>query len=163
MVKQQTPRPKKVASRGQDRGTKLIGGIMVITLLMIVALPMMMVLFFGMLPTLVVYFIDRTEEKYHTFSVGGINLSGVFPYLLDLWKAGDPFSAAQHILTNVFSLMVMLSAASFGWIMFLSIPPVIVAFLTVIAQRRVVLLRSQQVELIKEWGKEVAGGDEDDA
>ncbi|OHC73763.1 MAG: hypothetical protein A3G18_05130 [Rhodospirillales bacterium RIFCSPLOWO2_12_FULL_58_28] len=139
---------------------RLIGGIMVITLLMIVALPMMMVLFFGMLPTLVVYFIDRSEEKYHTFSVGGMNFAGVFPYLLDLWKAGDPFNAAQQILTNVFSLTVMLGAAGFGWIMFLSVPPVIVAFLTVIAQRRIVLLRSQQVELIKEWGKKVAGGDE---
>lgn len=136
---------------------------MIITLLMIVALPMMMVLFFGMLPTIVVYFIDRTEEKYHAFSVGGMNFSGVFPYLLDLWAAADPFSAAQHILTNVFSLMVMLGAAAFGWIMFLSIPPVVAAFLTVIAQRRVVLLRGQQVDLIKEWGKEVAGGDKDDA
>jgi hypothetical protein len=47
------------------------------------------------------------------------------------------------------------------WMIFIAIPPVVGAFLTVMAQRRVSQLRRDQKELIEEWGEDVAVPDDD--
>ncbi|MDP6885190.1 MAG: hypothetical protein QF830_13745 [Rhodospirillales bacterium] len=114
-----------------------------------------------MLPTVVAFIVDRTRQKYAVFCVGGMNFSGVFPYLLDLWAGEHTAAAAMEILTNVFSLLLMYSAAGFGWAIFIAVPPVVGAFLTVMAQRRVSQLRRDQKELIEEWGEDVAVSDDD--
>lgn len=124
--------------------------------LVVVALPTVVLLFFGMLPTVVAYLIDRTPQKYATFCVGGMNFCGVFPYVLDLWNGIHSMSNAFHILTDVFALLLMYGTAAFGWALFASIPPVVVSVLTVIAQRRVSTLRTNQRRIIEEWGEDVA-------
>lgn len=110
----------------------------------------------GMLPTFVAFIIDRDRERYATFCVASMNFCGVFPYLLDLWLGDHTIVAAVNSLTNVFTLFVVFGAAAFGWIMFSSVPPVISSFLSVIAQRRVTILRADQRKLIDEWGEAVA-------
>lgn len=124
--------------------------------LLILALPTVFVGFFGMAPTFVAFIIDRTREKYATFCVAGINACGVFPYMLDLWTGNHSINQAVNIMTDPFSLIVMYSAAAFGWLMFITVPPVITSFLGVMAQKKVSALRTQQRKLIEEWGESVA-------
>ena len=127
----------------------------------IISLASVILIFFGMLPTLVALIIDRTRQKYSVFCVGGMNFSGVFPYLLDLWAGEHTVGSAMEILTNVFSLLLMYGAAGFGWAIYVAVPPVVGGFLTVMAQRRVGQLRRDQKELIEEWGEDVAVSEED--
>jgi len=126
----------------------------------IVSLPTVLLIFFGMMPTLVAAIIDRSPQRYSTFCVGGVNLSGVFPYLLDLWAGAANIAAAAEIFTNVFALMLMYSAAGFGWMIYHTLPPVVVALLQVMAQRRAVQCREVQNDLIEEWGEDVAHPEE---
>ena len=128
---------------------------------LIISLPSIILVFFGMLPTLVALIVDRTSQKYAVFCVGGMNFSGVFPYLLDLWAGEHTAGSAMEILTDVFSLLLMYGAAGFGWMIFIAVPPVVGAFLTVMAQRRVSQLRRDQKELIEEWGEDVAATEDD--
>ena len=127
----------------------------------IVSLPTVMLLFFGMLPALVAAIIDRSSQRYSTFCVGGMNLCGVFPYLLDLWSGPTDIASAVDIFTNVFALMLMYSAAGFGWMLYLALPPVVVALLQVMAQRRIAQCRELQNGLIEEWGDDVAHPEEE--
>jgi hypothetical protein len=122
----------------------------------IISLATVLLMFFGMLPTMVALIIDRTRQKYAVFCVGGMNFGGVFPYLLDLWAGENTAGSAMEILTNVFSLALMYGAAGFGWMIFIAVPPVVGAFLNVLAQHRVSQLRRDQKELIEEWGEDVA-------
>ena len=122
----------------------------------IVSLSSMVLVFFAMLPTVVALIIDRTPQRYATFCVGGMNFCGTFPSLMELWRGDHTVAGAIDILTNVFSLFVMYGAASFGWMVYMGIPPVIGAFLTIFAQRRIQRLRSMQRELIAEWGEVLA-------
>ena len=126
----------------------------------IISLPTVILLFFGMLPTFVALIVDRTRQKYAVFCVGGMNFSGVFPYLLDLWAGEHTAGSAMELVTDVFSLLLMYGAAGFGWMIFIAIPPVVGAFLTVMAQRRVSQLRREQKELIEEWGEDVAASED---
>ena len=124
--------------------------------LLIMALPTVFVGFFGMAPTWVAFIVDRTREKYATFCVAGLNACGVFPYLLDLWSGSHSINQAINVMTDPFSLIVMYSAAAFGWMMFITVPPVITSLLGVMAQKKVSSLRTQQRKLIEEWGESVA-------
>lgn len=125
-------------------------------LVMVISLPTVVLVFFGMLPTIVAFLTDKTAEKYATFCVGGMNFSGLFPYIMELWIIDHSLGAARDLLTNVFNLGIIYSAAAFGWLIFAGIPPVVGAFLTVMSQRRVAHLRTEQRQLIDEWGEEVS-------
>jgi hypothetical protein len=136
--------------------TLILGAGAALVPLMYFSMPTIVVFFPGMLPTGVAWLCDRTDQKYATFCVGGLNLCGVFPYVMNVWAEGLQIPAAIDIISNIFSLLVMYSAAGFGWMMFLAIPPVVSAFLTVLAQRRVMFLRALQEDIVQEWGPEVS-------
>ena len=85
-----------------------------------------------------------------------MNFCGLFPYLMDLWMGAHTLKAAGAMVTDVFTLLVVYGAAAFGWIIYITIPPVVSTFLTVMAQRRVAQLRTLQRQIIEEWGEGVA-------
>lgn len=139
------------------RGRSNLTWILVVgTFLLVIAAPTMIILFFGMLPTLVAYIIDRSQEKSATFCVGAINFIGVFPYVMDLWIDVNSIDAALNSVSDLFAMLIMYSAAAFGWLLFMSMPSVVASFVTVLQQRKVAKLRGTQKELIEEWGAEVA-------
>lgn len=124
--------------------------------LAIVSLSSMVLLFFAMLPTIVAFIVDRSPQRYATFCVGGMNFCGTFPSLMDLWGGAHTVNASFDILTDVFALIVIYGAAAFGWMVYMGVPPVVGAMLTVFAQRRIQGLKSVQRQLIAEWGEELA-------
>lgn len=150
-----------MAEQQAEKGTKKKAGAGVIwmsilaALIVVISLPTVIVMFFGLLPTIVSFVTDRTRDKYSTFCIGGMNFSGVFPFLMDLWMGDHSIAAARDLLTDVFNLGIMYSAAAGGWLLFTFIPPVVGAFLTVLSQRRVATLRNDQRQLIEEWGEAV--------
>ena len=157
--KPETPEP--AAPSGKRASLAPVWIALILVGVLIISLPTVILVFFGMLPTLVAFIVDRTSQKYAVFCVGGLNFSGVFPYLLDLWAGEHTAGSAMEVLTDVFSLLLMYGAAGFGWMIFIAVPPVVGAFLTVMAQRRVSQLRRDQKELIEEWGEDVAVSEDD--
>ena len=130
-------------------------GLVILVLLLLVALPTILFLAFSMLPAIVAAFVDRTEERSATFCVGGLNLCGAFPYLLELWLGDNSLDQAIGLLTDRFVLAVIYGGAGMGWMLFLSLPPVIASFIQVMSQRRLQQLRKTQKDIIDEWGEEV--------
>jgi hypothetical protein len=144
-----------LASAG--RGLRHIVWILLILVaLLVISLPTVLFLLFGMLPTIVAWVVDRSQQKYATFCVCGLNFSGLFPFLTDIWFKDHSIDATIAILTNVFDLMVIYGAAAFGWMMFIAVPPVISQFISAMLQRRVAMLRDQQQKIIEEWGEGVS-------
>ena len=136
--------------------TKVLWGSTVLTLLAIISLPTLIIFIPGMLPTGVARICDRTKQKYATLCVGGLNICGVFPFIMKLWSDNHSIAAATNTISDLFALLVMYSAASFGWLIFLAVPPVVSTFLDVLAQRRVNILRGRQQITVEDWGPEVA-------
>ena len=128
----------------------------VFLLLLIVSLPTVLLLLFGMLPAIVAYIIDPSKHKTSTICVGAMNFAGVFPYLLSLWTGIHSIDVALGILTDIFALMVMYSAAAAGWMVFMAVPPVVGVLLNVMDGRRIAALRARQKRILKEWGKDMA-------
>jgi hypothetical protein len=131
-------------------------GAAILSMIVILTPATMIVFSLGALPTAVAWLCDRTKEKFATLCVGGLNVCGVFPYLLKIWFDDHSIDAALNIVSDVFALVIMYAAAGFGWALFLSIPPVVAAFLNVIAQSRVTYIRSVQKSITDEWGHTVS-------
>lgn len=129
--------------------------LVMVVLLLVVAGPTALVIVVGMLPTIVAFVIDRSRKKYAPLCVTGMNFSGVIPSLLTLWFGENSFSAAIDLILDPMMLLIMYGAAAFGWLLFIAIPPVVAAFISVLRERRVAYLRGVQKRIVEEWGEEV--------
>jgi len=148
--------PANQEERRRRGRSNLTWFLLILAFLAVLAGPTLMVFGLGMVPTLVALIVDRTKQKNNTLCVGSINFIGVFPYIMSLWGGFNDFNSAKIIISDFFNLLVMYSAAAFGWFLFLTMPSVISSFVTVLQQRKVAQLRGEQKDLIDEWGAEVA-------
>ncbi len=109
----------------------------------------------GMLPTIVAFFAGRDDRGYAAVCIGSINFVGVYPALEALW-AGDRKPDLVDIVFDPLTLTIMYAAAGLGWLLYLSVPPVIQTITGFMGQRRIESLKSDQKALIAEWGDELA-------
>ena len=139
------------------RGRKVIGTLLwiMVPFALVVALPTVILIALGMLPFIVAWVVDRRDEKYAAYCVGGFNLSGVMPYLFSLWAGGDSMHALGGILTSPFSWLVMYGAAALGWLANYWGPQVTMRIRRVRDRAEVARLRRRQEQILEEWGPEV--------
>src|SRR3954468_4608124 len=126
-----------------------------VPLVMVVAPATVLLLVLGLLPTIVAWFVDRREEKYAAYCVGGFNLSGVMPYLFVLWAGGNTMHAFGVIAKSPFSWAVMLGAAALGWLANYWAPQVAMRVRRIRDRNEVSRLRKRQEQILEEWGPEV--------
>ncbi|KJS44693.1 MAG: hypothetical protein VR70_01510 [Rhodospirillaceae bacterium BRH_c57] len=119
-------------------------------------MPTLLLLAFAMLPTFVAMVVDRGPKRYGGATVGGLNFAGVAPYLMDLWTGANDVPHALTIISDVFTLVVIFGAASFGWLLYSATPGVVGAYIGMTSTRRIAALRSRQQDLLRDWGPEVA-------
>ncbi|HAU29036.1 MAG TPA: hypothetical protein DCW68_02880 [Rhodospirillaceae bacterium] len=133
-------------------------------LLLVVALASMAVmwtttvlLLVGLLPTLVTLISERDHEKSATLAMGPLNLWGVMPFVISLWREGQSVSSMRDIVSDPLNLVMMYGAAGIGWAIYRIIPLVVV---TVSMRQAEVNAKAQEeyLKTLKEmWGEDVAG------
>ncbi|NQU60268.1 MAG: acyl-CoA synthetase [Rhodospirillales bacterium] len=126
---------------------------LVLVVMLIISLATVFMVFLGLLPTFVAAVVDRAEGKYATFCVLGLNFSGLFPFLMEIWFKDHSFDAAVTIMADPFNLIIIYGAAAFGWMLFIALPPVVTTFLSVMSQHRMTILQENQRNIIEEWGE----------
>jgi hypothetical protein len=124
-------------------------------LVLVFALPTVLLLACGLLPAVVAAVVDRREDKYAAYCVGGFNLSGVMPYLFSLWAHGDSMIALGHIASSPFSWLVMYGAAALGWLANYWGPQITMRVRRIRDRNEVARLRKRQEQILEEWGPEV--------
>lgn len=145
---------KKNKAKG---GFKTILFFMIFSLAAILFLRMTFVLLIvGILPTIVVHFIDtsKTRDLFHT--VFACNMAGVLPYVADIFANGNDKSSMIQALSSMEVLFVMYLSAGFGWALMFAGPHVARFIITSINENNVRHLRNKQEHLAKEWGDEIA-------
>lgn len=119
------------------------------------ALPTLILLFFGLLPTMAAAVAERGPQRYAWICVGGLNFAGLSPFLIELWRSGHTIDHALAQVTGVLALLLAYGAAAFGWLLYIAVPPVVGAVVQVAAQRRAQTLRTAQLKLVERWGPDV--------
>ena len=123
----------------------------------VVFLPTSVILFVGMVPTLVAYIADRTVGKEKTLSVGAMNLAGCMPFVLKLWMEGHSMKQAFVYVTQPKTIVIMYFAAAIGYLINWAMSGIWVSVTTQKGQLRLKDIEKEQAALIKRWGKEVNG------
>ncbi len=128
----------------------------------VAALPSVIVLCVGMIPTLVAFIIDLTPGRYAARCVAGANIAGVVPFIDRLWASTNDLPASVGIVTDVYAWLAFYAASGVGWLLFLGLPGVVAQYKTFSAKRKANALRERIEELKREWGSEVTGKAADD-
>lgn len=146
---------KKGAGAGGGSGMNKVVVLMVLAALVPFSLPTVVLLFFTMLPTLAAWASEKGSGKYAWLCVGGLNFSGVIKFLFDLWFGVHTLDEAFNLLSEASVLLWAYGASGIGWLMYMSMPPMVSSWLSFTTDRRVAALKAAQKRLVEEWGDEV--------
>lgn len=123
----------------------------------IAAVPTTVMLFFGLLPTAVAVFIDRTREGTRALCVGAMNIAGCSPFIFQLWTGGHTVENAVSIITDPRTIIVMYSAAGVGYIIDWTISGLVGGVMVQRAQAKRQQNIKIQKSMVERWGREVTG------
>tara|TARA_R110000787_G_scaffold81651_5_gene176887 strand:+ start:90 stop:623 length:534 start_codon:yes stop_codon:yes gene_type:complete len=140
----------KAKRRGAGKPLAIAIGALV---LLFAALPTATLLAIGMAPTLAAFISDMTPGRYLAKCVAGMNFAGLSPFLYKLWFTSHDLTTAIAMVSDVFGLFVIYSAAGLGWLLYLGLPGAVAMFRSLNARRRIHALREKQRDLIDEWGE----------
>ncbi len=156
--------PKQVSQeQTQDTPRKARGGRPIMTGILLlpaiaVLFPSCIVLLAGMVPSIVAYMVDRTGGKYLAITVALLNFCGTLPGLTRLWQEGQAYDAGMRIAADPLHWLVSYGAAAGGWVIYLSVPPILSVYYSSISNNRIDALKRKQAQLIETWGPEVVPG-----
>ena len=150
-------KPKKGGGGGGGFFTFLLLGVPTA----IFAMPTALLIAVGMVPSLVAYIIDRDPEKSAPMTVAPLNMCGILPFMMELWKHDHTMQAAITKIADPLTWLVMYGAAGVGWALYFLVPPIVTNIEVMRAQGRIESLNGRKKDLIEEWGPDVALSDED--
>jgi len=146
---------KKKKAKGVTWQTQII--LIFVLMAAIAAMPTTMLVFFGMLPTLVALLIDRTGEKTRVLTVGAMNAAGCTPFVLQLWTTNNSAEYAGMIITDPRTIIVMYCAAGIGYMIDWAISGLVGSVMVQRANQRREQITRRQAEMVERWGIEVTG------
>jgi hypothetical protein len=150
---------KDEAKKGSKKKVVLA---IVLCLIAIILLKMTFILLIvGMLPTIVVYFVDNSQSRSLFHTVMACNLSGVLPFVGELWAGGNETSMVGMMLSDMQRLLIMYLSAALGWTLMYICPIAARFMISGINQHNIQKLRNRQKLLRDEWGQEVSSAHND--
>ena len=112
-------------------------------------LPAIVVLFLGLLPTLTIVVTD-TKNINKITTVGCFNISGVMICLNNLFNQITAVSKFS-ITDNIFNIIIMLSGAAIGVVLYYILPDIFVYIFKNSAQHRLKLINAKLEKLKSNW------------
>lgn len=134
--------------------TMLAGGFLLLTVLVP---PAALLIFIGVMPTVLAWIAEAPERRGISAAVGALNLAGV-GVAVYFFVIGGPDPGRLPVYLSKVSVWVgMYGSAAIGWGLFMTIPPVIQAGDRYRRRQRLAELRRFRRDLVSEWGEEIAG------
>ena len=129
----------------------------VILLFSFVFLSSAVLLFIGLLPFFVAFFVDRSKKKTKAITVGAMNIAGCAPFLMELWATDRAMDSAFSIILDPMVIIVIYAAAGVGYLIDWGVTVVVAGLLYHRGVSRIGVIEKRQKELIERWGEEVSG------
>ena len=131
----------------------LIKIIAIIIAIMVTVVSRYALIFFSMamMPTIFAIFLDRNDHRCLSATICSFNLIGALPYLMRMWESGNIDNYAKLILSDPEAWMIIYGAAFVGYLIYLSMPLVIIKIYTAKSQVRISRLEKKKTSLAEEW------------
>ncbi len=105
-----------------------------------------------LLPTIVVYFLDRTEGRPTLRAVLLFGLATAVRPLLTLWTGGHSMELSVTLLSDLATPVLAWSAQGGGWLLAQVVPLLLRVTLDAQARLEITRLRAERARLAEEWG-----------
>ena len=127
--------------------------IILFILICIISFPIVLILIFGLLPTLTILFVDKKNYDKQLI-VGCFNIAGVFFYLFGVM---NKFSVGQQndIADNIFMTILMLGSAALGLVLYNELPNFYAYLYKIISTRKIDKINTRLEKLKEDWGEEI--------
>lgn len=110
----------------------------------------------GLMPTIVAVSIDKRSSRAASNTIGGFNVIGVMPYVVELLNEGLGASTkAQQMLTDINVWFIVYGSASIGWILVWVVPQVFGSYFVYREEKKIKTYLAEQKKLYDEWGPKV--------
>lgn len=129
--------------------------LLLIVIALMRVLPIVVILFIGLLPTLTLMIVDPKNIN-KLVIVGCFNLSGVFVYVFSVIR-NYSVDNALFIFSDIFNIILMLGSAAIGLLIYYEIPMLFVYISRATNQRHIANIDARVEKLKEVWGPEVIG------
>lgn len=145
---------------GKGGGGTVLGIIIgtVLAIMAVIMLPTTIVIMVGLVPSAVAFFVDSSREKLLGTTVLSLNVAGVLPAVLRLWKTGHHMENAISLISQPSVLIMVLIPSGMGWLLYIYMPQIASKLVRKRAESRIRSLEKQQKELIEQWSVAVTNG-----
>ncbi len=123
----------------------------------LIFLPTSMLLFFGMIPSMVAFFVSGRGRGARASTITAMNMAGCIPFVFKLWASGNDFEASFEIITNMRYMSIIYLSAAFGYMIDWVMTGVMSSFLYQKGVNRMKAIKKRQDVLVEQWGEGVAG------
>lgn len=139
-----------------------IGGVLAAILLIPLSLVLIVVLqggfvfvVFGLMPSLVAYFVDGHTGKPTFKTVLAFNLAGILPTMNDVVQSDSMGATMQVLMGDAYSWFLVYGAAACGYGILLCSRSLTQIGIIITDQTRTDMLTKKQAALVEEWGQRV--------
>ncbi len=144
---------KKSKSKKSNRSLLLV-----LVMLGVWQMPYTFVILCGLLPSGVVWLIDRGHSKLTAVTIAAMNGIALVPILIHLWDQGGGMTAAMSLMGSTINWVLILLAVIVGWSFAQGVPNFVVSIILNRERAHIKRMKEGQRLLIEEWGDDVADG-----
>ncbi len=148
---------KKEKKKSDKQGFKARMMMVFAITIALIFLPTSMLLFFGMIPSMVAFFVSGRGVGARASTITAMNMAGCIPFVFKLWASGNDFEASFEIITNMRYMSIIYVSAAFGYMIDWVMTGVMSSFLYQKGVNRMKTIKKRQEVLIEHWGQGVSG------
>jgi hypothetical protein len=109
----------------------------------------------GMLPSVVIYYLDQSEQRYAFRTILYCNLAGMLPYVGKMLRYGPTSGVLNDIMGTASTWLIVYGSALMGGILISLTPMIAGVMIGRLHQTQINRLVRNQKRIEQEWGKEV--------
>ena len=152
---------KKTKNNNKTKKLKISVPLLLLLLLLVIGcllyLPMAILFIASMMPTFVAYLTDHQLGKNKTFTIGALNFSAFFYYLINIVRQPFPLEVSMDYLADPMTIIVIYSAATLGYLLNYISTMMVSSILQQKSHARIKKLEDKKKELEERWGAKVNG------
>ena len=137
--------------------TNLVAPILITCLVILAGLysPWILFISFALLPCLLIRAIDKSEKRVLSFSVTGLNITGLMLALQHSYSAYGSSPASGMLFQDWVNWVLPFCLSWLGILLYMAFPVVFATVMEIILQRKEQRLKDQQKTLLKVWGTQL--------
>lgn len=155
------PQPRKIKSlKNKNEQTPFKFGktqkillLLLIFLITMHTLPMVLILFIGLLPTFTLMVIDIKNIN-KLIIVGCFNLAGVFVYVFNIFK-NFSVDNAVFLFSDIFNMIMMLGSAAIGLLLYYEMPLLFSYLSKMATAKRIASIDARLEKMREKWGNDI--------